>query len=59
MYDKLVAKANNFDATGFDLKTNYDTDKSDQEKELVMQTKIFLKIVDLLKKQIKMLKVAK
>ena len=59
MYDKLVAKANNFDATGFDLKTNCDTDKSDQEKKLVMQTKIFLKIVDLLKKQIKMLKVAK
>ena len=38
-YDKLVAKVNNIDATGFVLKTIYDTDKSDLEKKLVMQIK--------------------
>ena len=27
-YDKLVAKVNNIDTTGFVLKTTYDTDKS-------------------------------
>ena len=29
VYDKLVAKVNSIDATGFVLKTKYDTDKSD------------------------------
>ena len=33
VYDKLVAKVNNVDTTGFVLKTTYDTDKSDLEKE--------------------------
>ena len=37
MYDKLVAKVNNTDTSGFvlnlDLKTKYDTDKSDLEKK--------------------------
>ena len=32
-YDKLVAKVNNIDTTGFVLKTAYDTDKSDLEKK--------------------------
>ena len=32
-YDKLVAKVNNTDTTGFVLKTTYDTDKSDLEKK--------------------------
>ena len=31
MYDKLVAKVNNIDTSGFVLKTKYDTDKSDLE----------------------------
>ena len=31
-YDKLVAKVNNIDTTGFVLKITYDTDKSDLEK---------------------------
>ena len=34
MYDKLVAKVNNIDTTGFVLKINYDTDKSDLEKKI-------------------------
>ena len=29
VYDKLVGKVNNIDASGFVLKTKYDTDKSD------------------------------
>ena len=33
-YDKLVAKVNNIDTTGFVLKTTYDTDKSDLEKKM-------------------------
>ena len=32
-YDKLVAKVNNIDTRGFDLKAKYDTDKSDLEKK--------------------------
>ena len=34
VYDKLVAKVNNIDTTGFVLKTTYDTDKSDLEKKI-------------------------
>ena len=30
-YDKLVAKVNNIDTSGFVLKTKYETDKSDLE----------------------------
>ena len=34
MYDKLVAKVNYIDTSGFVLKTTYDTDKSDSEKKI-------------------------
>ena len=34
VYDKLVAKVNNIDTTGFVLKTKYDTDKSELEKKI-------------------------
>ena len=34
MYDKLIAKVNNVDTSGFVLKTKYDTDKSDLEKKI-------------------------
>ena len=34
VYDKLVAKVNNINTTGFFLKTKYDTDKSDLEKKI-------------------------
>ena len=34
MYDKLIAKVNNIDNSGFVLKTKYDTDKSDLEKKI-------------------------
>ena len=33
MCDKLVAKVNNIDSSGFALKTKYDTDKLELEKE--------------------------
>ena len=33
-YDKLVAKVNNIDTSGFVLKTTHDTDKSDLEKKI-------------------------
>ena len=34
MYDKSVGKVNNIDTSGFALKTNYGTDKSDLEKKI-------------------------
>ena len=34
VYDKLVTKVTNIDTSGFILKTNYDTDKSDLEKKI-------------------------
>ena len=34
VYDKLVAKVNNIDISGFVLKTKYDTDKSNLEKKI-------------------------
>ena len=34
VYDKLVAKVISVDASGFVLKTKYDTDKSDLEKKI-------------------------
>ena len=33
-YDKLVAKVDNVDTSGFVLKTNYDTDKSELENKI-------------------------
>ena len=34
VYNKLVTKVNNIDATGFILKTKYDTENSDLEKKI-------------------------
>ena len=49
LYDKLVAKVNSIDTSGFVLKTMYDTDKSKLEKK-------FLILVVLLKKRTTILK---
>ena len=49
MHDKLVAKVNNIDASGFVSNTKYDTDKSDLSKTMI-QTKEYLILVNLLKK---------
>ena len=59
MYDKLVAKVNNSDTSGFVLKTKYDTDKSDLEKKVTDADKKFLILVELLKKQIMIIKLVK
>ena len=34
MYDKLVAKVDNIDTSGFIVKTKYDTDKPELEKKI-------------------------
>ena len=34
MYDKLVAKVNSIDTSGFVLRTKYDTDKSELENKI-------------------------
>ena len=39
VYDKLVAKVNNIDISGFVLKTKYVTDKSDLEKKITDEEK--------------------
>ena len=49
VYDKLVTRLNNIDTSGFVLKTKYDTDNQIQKMKLVIQTKKFLILVDLLK----------
>ena len=59
VYNELVATVNNIDTSGFVIKTKYNTDKLDLEKKLVMQTKRFLILMGLLKKQIIILKLVK
>ena len=49
MYDKLAAKVNNINTSGFVLKTNYDTDKKELENKITDTN-------GLVKKQIAMLK---
>ena len=57
-YDKLVAKVNNIDTSGFVLKTKCDTVKLSIKKSM-MQTKTVTNITALVKKQIIMLKLMK
>ena len=49
-YNKLVAKVNNIDTTGFVLKTTYDTDKSYLEKKISDADKRIPDTSDLAKK---------
>ena len=49
MYDKLVAKVNDFDTSGFVSKTKYEADKTEIQKK-------FLILVNLLKSKIIMLR---
>ena len=58
VYDKLVAKVNNIDTSGFVLKTKYDAVKSSIRKSMI-QTKKVTDIKALVKKQILMLKLLK
>ena len=59
MYDKLVSKVKNIDASGFVLKTKYDTDKSDLEKKISDADKKISGTSGFVKKQIIMLKLLK
>ena len=52
LYDKLVAKVNNLDTTGFDLKTKYDTDKAELKKKIDDFEKKIPDKSELVKKQI-------
>ena len=58
VYDKLVTKVNTINASGFVLKTQYNTDKSGLEKKNEADKKI-PNIAGLLKKQIIMPKLLK
>ena len=55
-YDKLVDKVDNIDTAGFLLKTKYDTDKSDLEKEVSDAEKKIPNTSGLVKKQMLVLK---
>ena len=44
MCDKLVAKVNNIDSSGFALKTKYDTDKLELEKETLDTSELVKKL---------------
>ena len=59
MYDKLVAKVINIDASGFVLELIYYTDKSDLEKKISDADKKISSISGLVKKQTVMLKLLK
>ena len=50
MHDKLVTKVNDIDISGFVLKANYDTDKSDLEKKVSITDKTFPDTSGLVKK---------
>ena len=43
VYDKLVAKVNSIDTSGFVLKTKYDTDKSELENKIPDTSGLFKK----------------
>ena len=59
VYDKLIAKVNNIGTSGFVLKTKYNADKSVVKKKISDADKKFLILVDLLKKQITILRLVK
>ena len=59
MYDELVAKVSNTDASGFNWKNKHDTDKSDLEKKFSDEDKKIPDTSKLVKKQIIMLKLLK
>ena len=59
MHDKLVAKVNNIDVSGFFLENKYDTDKKNLEKKISDTNKKIPDTNSLVKKQIPMLKLTK
>ena len=59
VHDRLVAKVNSIDTSGFALKTKYTADKSDLEQKMSDADKKVLHTGGLVKKQIIMLKLVK
>ena len=59
VYDKLIAKVNNIDTSGFVLEIGYYTDKSDLEKKISDINKKISSISGLVKKQTVMPKLLK
>ena len=59
MHNKLVTKVNNINTSGFVLKTKYMSNKSDLGKKISDTEKKIMILVDLIKKQIIMLKLLK
>ena len=49
MYDKLVAKVNSIDTSGFVLKTNYDADKKELENKIPNTSGLVKKQITILK----------
>ena len=49
VYDKLVAKVDSIDISGFVLKTKYDTDKSELEKKIPDTSRLVKKRIIMLK----------
>ena len=49
VYDKLVAKVNNIDTTGFLLETKYDADKLELEKKIPYISNFIKNLVIVLK----------
>ena len=51
VYDKLAAKINNIDTSDFVLKTEYQTDKTESEKQITDLTDIVKKTTHWIRKQ--------
>ena len=52
LYDKLVAKVNNIDTSGFDLKTKYDTDKLELEIKFLILAVLLKRLIIMLRQLI-------
>ena len=59
MYNNLVPKVNNIGTSRFVLKTKYDDNILDPEKKIIAADKKYLMLVELLKKQIIILRLLK
>ena len=49
VYDKLAAKVNNIDTSGFVLKNKYQTDKTELEKEFLILVVLLKRLIIILK----------
>ena len=49
VYDKLAAKVNNIDTSGFVLKNKYQTDKTELEKKFLILVVLLKRLIIILK----------